>query len=479
MSSVSTTAANFNFQNTFAPFAQGEELPFDDVLSLADVERIFAEEKVSFGATSRSFWTPALTTWAFVWQVLSPDHSCRQAVANVIMCLTGMQIPETADLDTGLYCRARAKLPDRVLQRVALQVAQRLEAAAPQNWLWLGRHVHLVDGSTSTMPDTEENQKAFPQPNTQKKGLGFPIIRWVVLVALATATIQEFAYGPYTGKETGETALFRQMLDALTCGDILLADRCYCSYFLVAMMRTHGVDVVMRLHQQRKYDFTQGERLSDDDHIVVWSKPARPEWMDEELYALMPAAIQMREIRCQVTEPGYRVRELVIATTLLDATQYRAAEIGALYGKRWMVELDIRSLKQTLRMKVLSCKSPFMVAKEIWAHILGYNLVRKVAAQVAQLMEVTPRSISFTATKQVILAGWQQASMLQGAEYVRVEKVMLKLLRKQQVGHRPGRCEPRAVKRRSQAMKLLTEPRKEARAKLLQEKPNKEKPPQG
>ena len=410
MSSLLNNPPDFKFQNTFAPFAQDADLPFGDILTLADVEQIFADEEVSFGQTSRSFWTPALTTWAFIWQILSPDKSCRQTVANVIMFLSAVESAKLGELDTTLYCRARAKVPARVFRRLAILVGQRLEAAAPAEWLWKQRHVKLVDGSTSTLPDTEENQKAFPQPKSQKQGLGSPMIRWVVLIGLATATIQEFAYGTYAGKETGETALFRQILHALSAGDIVLADRFYCSYFMVALLQLNGVDVVMRLHQRRKYDFKLGEQLGEGDHIVVWQRPERPEWMDEEFYALMPATIRMREIYHKVNEPGYRVDELVIATTLLDTQEYGADEITELYSERWQVEVDIRSLKAGLSMDCLSCKSPFMVEKELWAHILGYNLVRKIGCQVAKVMDVTPRSISFTAAKQAILAGWQQGT---------------------------------------------------------------------
>src|ERR1022692_2002739 len=238
---------------------------------------------------------------------------------------------------------------------------------------------------------------------------------------------------------------------------------------------TNGVDVVMRLHQRRKYDFKQGEQLGKGDHIVVWERPERPEWMDEEMYALMPATIRMREIYRQVNVAGYRVNELVIATTLLDVQEYGADEIAELYSERWHVELDIRSLKTALGMACLRCKSPFMVEKEIWVHILGYNLVRKVGCQVAKAMGVTPRSISFTATRQAVLAGWTQATRLEGVEYVRVQKLMLKMLRKQKVGHRPGRCEPRAVKKRPKPHKLLTEAREAARAKLLNGEPKKTK----
>lgn len=469
MSSYPNGRLDFTFCQAFAPFAQGEDLPFAEVLTEADVARIFAEEKVCFGKLARSLWTPALTLWAFLWQVLGADKSCRQATANVLMSLALSHDPE--NIDTGLYCRARAKLPTAVFRRLALHVGQGLEKASPDEWLWNNRHVHLIDGSSSRLPDTEENQKAFPQPKTQKKGLGSPLIRWVALLGLATATIQGFAYGPYAGKETGETALFRQLFDQLQRGDIVLADRYYCSYFMAALLLGRGVDVVARLHQQRKYDFRRGQHLGEGDHIVTWTRPPRPKWMSKETYASMPETIRMREVIRRVDAPGYRVQELVVATTLLDAEAYEGDEIVELYSQRWQAELDIRSLKTTLGMSDLRCKTPFMVEREIWAHILAYNLIRKVGAQVAQLKNVSPRSISFKATKQAVLGGWQQATQLQGADYVRAAEVMLKILQKQKVGHRPGRCEPRAIKVRPKPHKILTEPRAEARAKLLKGKP--------
>ena len=405
---------DFKYEHTFAPAAQGEGLPLAGVLTNQDVVRIIAEEKVSFPKSRGCIWTGAVTLWAFIRQVLDPDKSCRQAVANGMMALA--LVVDPANLDTGLYCRRRAKIPATVVQRLALHVGQGLEKAALEDWLWEERHVHLIDGSTSELPDTEENQEKFRQSNTQKKGLGFPLIRWVALIGLATAAIQGFAYGPYAGKETGETALFRELLAQLKAGDIVLADRYYCSYFMIALLQRLGVDIVMRMHQKRKYDFRRGQRLGEDDHIVEWSKPERPEWMSEEEYAQMPATLRMREIRRGVAKSGYRVKELVIATTLLDAKKYKADDVVMLYAKRWQVELDIRSLKTTLGMEELRCKSPFMLETEIWAHILAYNLVRKVGAQVAEEAKVTPRSISFKAVKQAMLAGWQQATQLWGVK---------------------------------------------------------------
>ena len=457
-------AQDFKVPNTFAPFAQGDGLPLGDLLNARDVEALFAQEQIAFGGTAGSFWTPALTLWAFLRQVLTADGSCRQAVAHVVLAFSLSRQPQ--ELDTGAYCRARAKLSAELLEHLTLQVGRELEAAALPWWLWHGRSVFLVDGSSSQLPDTAPNQKAFPQAKTQKPGVGFPLIRWVVLMSLATAAVQGFAYGPYQGKETGETALFRQLLSNLSPGSIVVADRYYCSYFMVALLRAHGVDVVLRLHHKRHYDFRRGRRLGHNDHLVTWHKPERPEWMDEAEYAALPDTLSVREIRRQVAQPGCRVDELILATTLVDADVYEADTVADLYHERWHAELDIRSLKIGLGLDQLRCKTPFMIAKEIWARCLAYNLVRKVAAQAAVLAAVSPRSRSFTATKQAVLASWEKLSSATEQDYVAGALALLQVLRKQKVGHRPGRWEPRRVKRRPKPHKLLNETRAEARARL-------------
>jgi putative transposase len=459
---------DFQWQHTLAPFVTDESVPFAEVLRVADVERILAKHQVRLGRRRWSLWTPAVTLWAFLWQVLSADQSCRQAVAHVVMAFALSRGAEDENVNTGNYCKARAQLPAALLEELALHVGNGLEQAAPERWRWLGRRVQLVDGSTSSLEDTEENQKAFPQPRTQKKGLGSPIIRWVVVIALVTATVQGLAYGPYLGKETGETALLRQLLPRLVGGDVLLADRFYCSYLLIALLLGRGVDVVARKHQCRRTDYDKAQRLGPDDYLVEWTKPTkRPDWLEPELYEQLPATLHLREVRVVVNQPGFRVRELVVVTTLLDARAYPAEEIAELDRQRWQVELDIRSLKITLGMDRLSCRTPFMVAKEIWAHVLAYNLVRKVAAQVASLGHSQPRAVSFKATKQVLLGAWPQLTGASGDDYTSLAKSLLRSLRKERVGHRPDRYEPRALKRRPKKQALLMEPRAQARAKLL------------
>lgn len=455
-----------SFEQAFAPFLQAPGLPFAKVLPAGIVEQAMVDADVAFGDTDDAVFTPAITLWAFLSQVLEEDKSCRAAVARVLaLRLASGQKP--CSQDTAAYCRARAKLPAGILKHLTLTSGHNLEEQIPRDWLWHGKHVTLVDGTTLTMPDTPANQKAFPQQATQEPGLGFPIVRMVVLLSLATAGLLGMALGPYKGKETGETALLRQLLDELKPGEVLVADRYYCSYWLVAMAQARGVDVVFRMHHLRDYDFRRGQRLGADDHVVSWQRPQRPEWMDAETYATMPLILTVRELRLSITTPGCRTPEIVIATTLTDAVTYPKEELGDLYHERWHVEPDIRAIKQSLHMEHLRCQSPFMVEKEIWVHLLGYNLIRKASCQAARVQEVHPREVSFTATKQTLNASRSQLTLASLAEQDRQGRLLLEQLGKERVGNRPDRCEPRLVKRRPKQYHHLREPRAQARAKLL------------
>ncbi len=469
MSSYPPPSSCPQFEQALAPFLVDEGLPFAAVLPAAAVEQAFADEGVTFGATPRSVFTPALTLWAFLSQVLHANKSCRAAVLRVTVLLLALERPPCA-LDTAAYCRARAKLPAVVLRRLAVQLADGLEDAVPEYWRWHGRRVTLVDGTTETLADTPANQQAYPQGPHQKPGLGFPIVRMVVLLSLATAALRGMALAPYRGKETGETALLRQLLDDVDAGEVLLADRYYCTYWLVALAQARGVDVVFRLHQRRHYDFRRGRRLGAADHVVVWQRPARPPWMDAATYATIPRTLTVRELEYATATPGCRTQSIVIATTLLDADAYPRLAVADLYHERWHAELDIRAIKQSLQMDHLRCQTPFMVEKEIWAHFLGYNLVRKVAAQAALAQGLHPREISFSACQQAVTATWSQGPQLAAAERIRHGVELLAVLGRARVGNRPDRYEPRAVKRRPKEYDRLMKPRAQARAALLLER---------
>jgi len=365
-------------------FLQAPDLPFRDVLTEEDIQEAFVAENACFGEDEDDIYTPALTLWGWLAQALHAEkaRSCVAAVSRITaLCVAlGRQPPSP---DTGTYCRARAKLPEAVLRRLVYTLGDALESRVPADWLWLGRHVKVGDGTTLLTPDTEANQEAWPQARTQKPGLGFPILRMVALLSLATAALCGLAIGPYKGKETGEPALLRELLGRFQRGDVFLGDCAYCSYFLLALLLARGVDAVTRQHQCRRTDFRSGQRLGSADHVVLWERPARPKWMDEETYATIPATLTVRELKVRVDVPGFRIRELVVVTTLTDAEHCPREEIARLFRLRWHVELDLRNIKTSLRLDDLRGKKPETVRREIWVHWLAYGLIRKVMAQAA------------------------------------------------------------------------------------------------
>jgi hypothetical protein len=449
-------------------FLQPAGLPFAEVLPEAEVAAAFAEENSAFAQQEDDIYTPAVTLWAWLSQALHAGiaRSCVAAVSRVTVLYIALG-REAPSPDTGAYCRARAKLPEGVLRRLVYAVGDELESRVPADWLWLGRHVKVGDGTTLLAPDTTANQAAWPQARTQKPGVGFPILRTVVLLSLATAALCGVAVGAYKGKETGEPALLRELLDRFQPGDVFLGDCAYCSYFMLALLLARGVDVVTRQHQCRQTDFRCGQRLGEKDHVVVWQRPQCPTWMDEETYATIPETLRIREVYVRVEIRGFRVRELVVVTTLTDAECYPQAEIARLFRARWHVELDLRSIKVGVHLDDLRCKTPEMVRREILVHCLAYNLIRKVMAQAALSEERLPRQLSFAAAVAVVAGDWNQASLAGRDLLAKLAKAQWRLIVWYKVGDRPDRVEPRAIKRRPKPHKLLTKPRVEARAELL------------
>jgi hypothetical protein len=455
------------FTTTLSTFAHDPGNPFDQALPQPFIDRCADDHNVHFADGDDDIYTPAVTLWAFLTQVLSAGKSCVAAVARVAALRVALGLPPCS-AHTGGYCKARAKLPENFLRGLSYAVGDALRDQTPDGWRWHGHEVHLVDGTELTLADTAANQRPYPQARTQKPGLGFPTIRLVVLLTFATAALVGAEFGPHAGKQTGETALFRNLFGRLRAGDVVVADRYYCSYLMVALLQQRGVQVAFRLHHLRDYDFHRGRRLGADDHVVTWFRPQRPAWMDAQTYASLPTELTVREVRFQVTQPGYRTKEIIVATTLCDAQRYAKDDIADLYHRRWHIELDLRSLKQTLRMDHLVCKTPAMVRRELWAHLLAYNLVRKVIAQAALACGRQPRQVSFAGALQTLeayrwlLLGVGVCAAVRGSAVVAV----LVAISSHEVGERPGRVEPRCVKRRPKSYKLLREPRAQAQAKL-------------
>jgi hypothetical protein len=438
-------------------------LPFDGILDAGMVNQALLAEGVSF---HERIYTPLVTLSLFLSQVIDPDHSCRAAVARLIVWLAVNQ-RKPCEPDTSSYCEARLRLSEAVIVRLVRETARRTDGRASEAWLWKGRSVTLVDGTTASMPDSSANQKEYPQSNTQGIGLGFPLVRMVALISLATGVVRDLALGPYRGKETGETALFRTLWGGLDSGEIVLGDRVFGSYFGIARLSERGVDGLFRMHQRRKFDFRRGRRLGVLDHVVSWSRPARPDWMDEATYAQIPGELKVRELRVTVDQPGFRVNELVLVTTLLDAEAYGKHEIAQLFLQRWNIELDFRSIKDVLKMDVLRCKTPEMVRKEIGMHLLAYNLIRGVMRDAAEAHDKVPRQLSFKGALQTMAAFQDALRWATAIHRVVLVGEMLKAISSHEVGDRFGRVEPRANKRRPKPQRFLMEPRRQARKALL------------
>jgi hypothetical protein len=423
---------------------------------------LLSEERIlgAFGS-ARFLWqgwiyTPAVTVWVFLSQCLSPDHSCRDAVARLIAARVSRGL-EPCSAETGAYCTARDALPEEACHQLVCQTGADVEREAPAEWLWHRRCVRVADGSTFTMPDTAANQAEYPQLASQKPGCGFPIARAVVLFSLAAGTVLEAALGKYEGKQTGENSMLRRLYHCLAEGDVLLVDRYFSGWFDIALPQQRGVDVVVRKHQLRATDFREGERLGPNDHLVYWVKPACPEWMSAATYASLPLGLTLREVRIRVTQKGFRTKQLIVVTTLLDAEEYPSEEIGEIYRRRWDAELHLRSIKIVLEMDHLRCKTPHRVRNEFHMHLLAYNLVRKAMALAAIESKTCPWQVSFKGTLQTLSAFLPILSS--GVSLDAWCNALVAAIATHTVGDRPDRYEPRLRKRRPKKYKYLREPR--------------------
>mgnify|MGYP006295388247 FL=1 len=426
--------------------------------SLLPEDRIIAAFGNAIGVWQGWIYTPAVTIWVFLSQCFSADHSCREAVAGLIAWRLA-QGKSRCSADTGAYCTARDAIPNEVSRTLMRNTGREVDDEAPAAWRWLGHRVLDVDGSTVTMPDTPENQAAYPQQKSQKPGCGFPIARIVVVFSLSVGTVLEAAIGKYQGKQTGENSLFRTLYPVLDDGDVVLADRYFSGWFDVALLKERGVDIVVRKHQLRPTDFRTGKRLGKDDQLTSWPKPQRPKWMSSQQYHALPATLTMREVRVRVERRGFRTRQLVVVTTLLDSERYPAEEIAQLYRRRWQAELHLRSLKVVLQMDHLRCKKPSRVRNEFYMHLVAHNLIRRVVAIAAFTSGVEPWRVSFKGSLQTI----NRLLPLLSSRVLTDDWCagLLAAIATHEVGNRPDRSEPRVRKRRPKPYPLMTKPRDE------------------
>lgn len=454
------------FQFLKRQFLQDNELPFSDVLSEQAVAKSLTDNAVDW---MDRIYSPLVTLWVFLTQVLSADHSCRAAVARLIAHrISRRQLPCSAE--TGAYCQARKRLPEGFFSDVARQTGRTLENEVKPEWLWKGRRVYVYDGSTVSMPDTPANQREYPQNVAQQPGLGFPIARIAAIFSLACGAVLDLGICRYAGKGQSELGMLRTLWSIFRPGDVMLADRLMCSWAEMVMLKQRGVDCVCRFTSHRSADFRRGKRLGKGDHIVKWMRPTMLRSVDRQTYKSLPDFLMVRETFVRIEQPGFCTETLIVATTLLDAEEVTARDLALLYRARWNAELDLRSLKQTLQMDVLRCKSPELVRKELWTHVLTYNLIRTIIAQAAAKHAIEPRSISFKGTIQTLEA-FQPLIALQGERDVEVRQrlyeQLLDAVATHRVADRPDRFEPRRKKRRPKPYDRLMKPRHEAKRDML------------
>lgn len=436
----------------YAAALHNEGLPFADILTEASIQKVLNEYDVSY--RDRVF-SPVTTIWGFLSQVLNEDHSCRDTVSRIIAHRTahGMAVcsPNTAS-----YCTARSRIPTPVLSTLARRTAEELHASVDDRWKWNGRSVFILDGSSVSMPDTPENRAMYPQPPQQAAGLGFPLARITVLLSLATGACHDLAIASYAGKGTGEKSLFRRMYDTLKPGDVVLADALFDDYFIACDLHNRGIDLVVHAQFERK-----GTRVAEsraDGDVIVWQRPQKPLRMTGEQYRSYPEQLLMREVTVDARDKNHRVQQFKVVTTILTPS-IDGKQIGTLYEHRWAGEVDIRSIKCTMQMDILRCKTPDMVHKEIWTHLLAYNLLRTVIAVAAQENGIEPRQVSFKGAKQAVTAFAPKIEAARPEDRGSLIDAMLTTIAYHRVGDRPGRWEPRANKRRLKPAARLTQPR--------------------
>jgi hypothetical protein len=439
-----------------ARFARDHGLPFAGSLSEQNILNALNEHGIKY--RDRVF-TPVTTIWGFLSQVLNDDQSCSNAVSRIIAHRAASGLG-TCSPNTASYCNARGRIVTDVLRTLARRSAEELQAAATGQWKWNGRNVFIADGSHIWMPDTPENQAVYPQPVVQQPGIGFPLARVVVLLSLATGACHDLAIAPYAGKGTGETTLLRRTYDSLCPGDVVLADALFDNYFLACELRQLGVDLVARVQAERVGSRTVESRPDGD--VILWRRPNKPRGMTGEEYRRYPETLLMRQVAVDARDKDNRAERFKVVTTILDAS-IDGGQLGDLYERRWDGEIDIRSIKSVMQMEFLRCKTPEMVHKEIWAHLLAYNLLRTAMAVAAGENGIEPRQVSFKGAKQAVTAFAPKIEAARPKDRPALIDAMLAVIAYHRVGNRPGRWEPRATKRRPRHGARLNQTRAEAK----------------
>ena len=441
--------------------------------SLAHLEQLFGPllppallAQADEGPNSRDrVYSLRRTFFGFLYQVLKPESSCREIVRQ-IQALFALHHRRRVDEGTAGYCQARRRLPLDSLTGLRAAVAAATEKASQ---LWHGFTVKVIDSTTVSLPDTPKNQRAYPQSGGQQPGCGFPLLKLLGIFSLASGALLSYAKG---NKHQHELRLLHRLLDQFQPCDLVVADRGFCSYVVLALLLLRGAGSVLLLHQARPADLRPGRRLGKNDRLVVWQKPPqKPPWLPQSAWKLLPAALPVRVLRFPLARRGFRARSVTLVTTLIDAQAYPAQEVAQLYARRWHIELWFRDIKTSMGMEVLRCKTPAMVLKELEMFFIAYNLIRSLMSQASHRQTVPLERLSFKGTvdavRQFSLAIAQAHSQ---TKRKRLRDELLAVIVGDAVLPRPGRRETRAVKRRPKPYQLLNRPRH-----LMKELPHRSK----
>ncbi len=394
------------------------------------------------------------TFFGFLYQVLNPKCPCREIVRQIQALLT-LQGETPAQTGSSAYCQARQRLTHDTLQLLCAGVAAAAERSAG---LWHGLRPKVIDGTALSLPDTPDHQADYPQSRSQKPGCGFPLLRLVGVFSLATGVLLDFAQG---NKHHQELSLLWKLFDQFRRGDLVLGDRGFGSYAVLALLWQRGVPALFRLHHQRPADLRRGKPLGKTDRLMTWPKPReKPSWLPHRLWNKLPNQLTVRVLRYCLHRRGYRSRPLTLVTTLVDAQIYSAQEVAELYARRWQIELWFRDIKTTMGMEVLRCKTPAMARKELVMFLIAYNLIRCLMVQASTRYGADLPRLSFKGTvdsvRQFSVAIAQARSKRKQRQ---LTDQFLEIIARDRLPYRPGRPEPRALKRRPKPYQLLNRPR--------------------
>ncbi len=437
-------------------------LPLSNILPEDMIQQTLKEENIEY---RKRLYDPIITLWGFIHQVLDPDKSCKNAVSFILSILYD-SIEKLPSGNTGAYCKARKRLSLGFIIRLFRKTGKTIHQKASDGFLWCNRHVFLVDGSTFSIYDTPENQQEYPQAKNQHEYHGFPVARILGIFCLATGAVIDAAISSLC---MSEISLFRMLYSRLNPGDVALGDKLFGSYGDIALLSQRGIDSVFRMHHLRKTDFRRGKRLGSKgiyDHLVTWKKPRKGTLhLAPELYARLPETMLVREIRYFIHIKGFRTKKVTLVTTLLDHHIYTYELLAELYGLRWQVEIDLRHLKTTMKMEHIHSKTPEMVRKEFYIHLLAYNLIRATLWEAGIKHSVHPLRLSYKGAIQHVLNSVPILAIMKDRDII--YGVMLTIISRGKLLERPFRVEPRMVRSKKRQFPRLTRPRQEIRQKLI------------